>query len=65
MRILSILSLLLFPFPIISTNVCIIVYLDLFCAGSTHLQLSLGKGALLFVCLSSLGFSFGVILCQG
>jgi hypothetical protein len=34
----SILSLLLLPSPILSKNVCIIVYLDLFCAGSTHLH---------------------------
>jgi hypothetical protein len=33
MRILSILSLLLLLFPILSANVCIIVYLDLFCVG--------------------------------
>ena len=38
MRILSIFSLLLLLFPILSANVCIIVYLDLLCAGSTHLH---------------------------
>jgi hypothetical protein len=35
----SILSLLLLVFPILSANVCVIVYLDLFYAGSTHLHL--------------------------
>jgi hypothetical protein len=34
----SILSLLLLLSQILSANVCIIVYLDLFCAGSTHLH---------------------------
>jgi hypothetical protein len=33
-----ILSLLLHLSPILSSNVCIIVYLDIFCAGSTHLH---------------------------
>jgi hypothetical protein len=36
-----ILSLIILLSQILSANVCIIVYLDLFCAGSTHLHLNL------------------------
>jgi hypothetical protein len=38
MRIISILSLLLLLFPILSENVCIIVYLDLLCT-SQHIYM--------------------------
>jgi hypothetical protein len=53
MRILSILSLLLLLFPILSENVCIIVYLDLFCEGSTHFHKEVKQDKFRFVEMAS------------